>query len=280
MDEPQTEFGKKFNVKTISWILLVIFVVWLVAGLASNMYFDDPLRKNAFSDTFNALNALFSGFAFACLIFAVFMQREELSLQRKELILARNEAKATRLEIQGQKEQAILQNNTLSRQAFENTFFQLLMQHAGILSEMTISDMGKTQKGRQCFSIEFERIHQNYNNIQSSNQVSVENLLRTTCENLKPANQQQFGHYMRSLLTLYEFVDNGDISNKVLYANFISSQLSSPELSILMYTIIFDKNYSRLKALVEKYGVLKELTQSDVVERSVYLTMFEPSAFG
>jgi hypothetical protein len=264
------------------WLVVgVICLMWALSPyLVENFFAVDSVSPLNVSDVFAPVNALFSGLAFACFAYTVYMQRIELGLTREELRLQREETAATRLEIQGQKEQAILQNSTLSRQAFENTFFQLLTQHAGILSEMTVSEMGTLKKGRQCFIVGFERLVQNYNNIQSSNQIPIENLLKTTCENMKPAHQQQFGHYMRSLHALYEFVDNGDINNKVLYANFISSQLSSPELSILMYTIIFDKNYSRLKALVEKYGILKELTQFDVVERSVYLTMFEPSAFG
>ncbi len=41
------------------------------------------------------MNALFSGLAFAGLIYTVFLQREELALQRKELELTRQELQRT-----------------------------------------------------------------------------------------------------------------------------------------------------------------------------------------
>jgi hypothetical protein len=50
-------------------------------------------------DMFGAANALFSGLAFACLILALRMQREELSLQRQELKDTRDEfAKQTKIQ--------------------------------------------------------------------------------------------------------------------------------------------------------------------------------------
>lgn len=46
-----------------------------------------------FEGIFSAVNALFSGLAFATLIFTVFMQRQELALQRQELRDTREELK-------------------------------------------------------------------------------------------------------------------------------------------------------------------------------------------
>ena len=40
---------------------------------------------------FGVVNSLFSGLAFAGLIYTIILQRKELALQRKELILTRNE---------------------------------------------------------------------------------------------------------------------------------------------------------------------------------------------
>lgn len=44
---------------------------------------------------FEAANALFAGLAFACLIWAIFLQRDELGLQRRELRFQRRELKRT-----------------------------------------------------------------------------------------------------------------------------------------------------------------------------------------
>lgn len=51
--------------------------------------------RGAFGDMFGAINALFSGLAFAGIIFTILRQREELKLQRKELELTREELSRT-----------------------------------------------------------------------------------------------------------------------------------------------------------------------------------------
>ena len=54
---------------------------------------DSHFDKGTFGDMFGAVNALFSGLAFAGLIYTAMMQREELELQREELGLTRQEFK-------------------------------------------------------------------------------------------------------------------------------------------------------------------------------------------
>lgn len=84
---------------------------------------------------FGGVNALFSGFAFAGVIYAIFLQKSELSLQRREL-------QYTRQELKGQKEQLENQNKTLQKQNFEETFFQLLRLHNDIVNSI---DLVKTR---------------------------------------------------------------------------------------------------------------------------------------
>jgi hypothetical protein len=61
-----------------------------IAYAAYRLLPDWPTRGQ-FGDVFGAANALFSGLAFAGLIYTVLLQREELALQRKELELTRKE---------------------------------------------------------------------------------------------------------------------------------------------------------------------------------------------
>src|SRR6478609_2645720 len=76
---------------------------------ASNDFVGD---RGTFGDMFGAVNALFSGLAFGGIIWTILLQRNELILQREESRMARQEA--------------IDQNKTLSKQRFENTFFNML----------------------------------------------------------------------------------------------------------------------------------------------------------
>jgi hypothetical protein len=51
----------------------------------------DAAVRRQFGNMFGAINALFSAFAFAGLIFAILLQREDLALQREELVETREE---------------------------------------------------------------------------------------------------------------------------------------------------------------------------------------------
>lgn len=94
-------------------ILLSVGVVGLFAlswwWLATTI--NNPEKQGQFGDQFGAVNALFSGLAFAGLIFTIILQKKELALQREELT-------QTREELKGQKEQLEEQNKTLKIQRF------------------------------------------------------------------------------------------------------------------------------------------------------------------
>lgn len=72
-----------------------IALLW--AGVAAAIYFllPDWAARGQFGDIFGAVNALFSGLAFAGVIFAILLQREDLELQRQELSLTRQELART-----------------------------------------------------------------------------------------------------------------------------------------------------------------------------------------
>ncbi len=63
------------------------FIVFITAAYAFyNLYSEHGWDvKGQFGDTFGALNALFSGLAFAGVIYTILLQRKELKLTREEL---------------------------------------------------------------------------------------------------------------------------------------------------------------------------------------------------
>ncbi len=114
--------------KNIVWIMLggVIFLFLLNMGLT--WVDDDPTWRGTFGDQFGAVNALFSGLAFAGLIYTIILQRRDLELQRNDLKLQREELALTRKEMEEQTAEFEKQNETLRIQRFENTFFNMLSQ--------------------------------------------------------------------------------------------------------------------------------------------------------
>lgn len=76
-----------------SLIMLCALVISVQFGIALWVinYFTDWSTRGQFGDLFGVVNALFSGLAFAVLIYTMNLQRKELALQRQELALTREE---------------------------------------------------------------------------------------------------------------------------------------------------------------------------------------------
>jgi hypothetical protein len=73
-------------------ILFAAICVVLLWGFCWFLLGDKPNdERGTFGDMFGAVNALFSGFAFLGVTYAILLQRTELSLQREELSLTRQE---------------------------------------------------------------------------------------------------------------------------------------------------------------------------------------------
>lgn len=102
--------------KGLFWLMAGCFIAFDIVLFLTHLLSDKP---SEFGDSAGAVNGLFSAFAFAGVIYAIFLQRNELELQREEL-------KQTREELEGQKKEFEQQNETLRRQRFENTFFNML----------------------------------------------------------------------------------------------------------------------------------------------------------
>lgn len=76
-------------------LLLILFasvvVIQLIAGLSIYFAFDTFDERASFSSMFDAVNTLFSGLAFAGVIYAILIQTRQLDLQSRELQLQRSE---------------------------------------------------------------------------------------------------------------------------------------------------------------------------------------------
>ena len=89
--------------KTKTFILIIVAVIALWGcSFVILFFFEGWSTRGQFGDLFGSVNALFSGLAFAFLIYAILLQKDELSLQREELKLQREEMKASRKELKAQ----------------------------------------------------------------------------------------------------------------------------------------------------------------------------------
>jgi hypothetical protein len=99
---------EKTNSKIGIFIKLIVFVIllWIASAVCIIFFLDDWSNRGTFGDLFGAVNALFSGLAFAALIYTIILQREEIKQNREEIVLNRKElVKASKLQ---QKAQIVL----------------------------------------------------------------------------------------------------------------------------------------------------------------------------
>ena len=242
-------------------------------------------ERGTFGEMFGGVNALFSGFALAGIIFTILLQRKELSYQREEL-------KETRLEFK-------IQNKTLKIQRFENTFFNLLSLHHKIVDGIDhvikvkkddtpswVDEMSMkpteyvriTEKGRDVFKWWLEEFNQEYNNQKPKN-------FNEFYINFYPKVQTDFGHYFRNLYRIIKFVEGTcftpleevcenvksptlveltsfeRINNELRYSyiSMVRAQLSDFELLWLFYNCLSENGEEKFKPLIEKYCLFKNL---------------------
>ncbi|MDP2886948.1 MAG: putative phage abortive infection protein [Ignavibacteria bacterium] len=271
LSQPDQDIPKTPKSHLFLFILFAILVitVWYVFGW--------QIQDCRGRDMFQAVNSLFAGLAFAGLIYAILLQRNELSLQRTELAM-------TRRVLEGQEQQLIRQNQTLARQSLANTFFQLLRFHNDIVDAIDLRDPFEhavTTRGRDCFSVFYRtRLRDSYTEAckavpEATEQAKVERAYRQ----FFAANQANVGHYFRHLYHVFKFIKISEIEDKQFYANLVVAQLSSYELALLFYNGISPFGRERFKPLLEEYAVFENLDKAHIINKS-HLEYYEGRAYG
>lgn len=259
--------------------LAVVFIWWLSWDLIDNRFICSE-DKGAFGDQFGAVNALFSGLAFAGLIVTLLYQKEELKLQREELAQTRGELKAQREEFEEQ-------NKTLKRQRFENTFFNMLSLQQEIVANLsykwTLREkyfnfetqkidneiVEKIYNGRSVFEAIYKEV-----NVETQSGVKCRGGVRNIIESIGIVEYvnireiSRFDHYFRHLYRIYKFVDSSPLiedSERYDYACIIRSQLSDYELVMLFYNCLSSNGKEKFKPLIERYSVFNNLREGLLV---------------
>jgi len=81
---------------TVTVVGILVLALWGLTPIAVTSLYPDQMDKSGqFGDLFGTINALFSGLAFAGIIAAIWLQRQELQLQREELVSTRQELQRT-----------------------------------------------------------------------------------------------------------------------------------------------------------------------------------------
>jgi hypothetical protein len=249
------------------FLLLGLLVVAVWAGMGFWLL-DEPDR-GTFGDMFGAVNALFSGLAFAGVIVAILMQRSELELQRRELTL-------TREELRGQRE-------ALEKQNFESTFFQLLRLFNDLVAGITLPDANNPNlrvNGRACFENFHHSLMTAYRGVlREAGAIMVLDALNEAYRRFYVPRQGTLGHYFRTLYNIIKLVDRSQVAEKHLYTNLVRAQLSDFELILIFYNCLSARGRDNFKPLIEQYALLKALPREQLFDQN-HLEYYAAGAYG
>lgn len=266
--------------------------------------------RGAFGDKFGAINALFSGLAFAGLITTVLLQRRELSETREAF----------------EKQVANVQT-----ERFDSTFFQLIALHNDITAKL----WAVGQDGRKAFVAFNEQLKQSDEDFPAYLALSklerpdvrqivhlksipesfrakleeadvaniTESLVKLgtkSCDNYLDENVEMqkkkietaytkaalvhidsFSHYFRNLYHLLRFIKESELINsdeKRRYAKIIRSQLSEPELLALFYNSLCQIKLPGRETMELGYPKMGQLLHEfDILQNLSPRSIFHPA---
>lgn len=267
----QQEEDKQLQLKArhVICIFLLVAVAWVLTPIVVPLLSgSENGAPGQYGDMFGAVNALFSGFAFAGIIVALLYQKRELQLQRREL-------KATREELAGSKEQMKLQNENLSKQNFESTFFNMLKLHHEIVQTITY---GKVDPGRTALGHYYRNYQAHRYDYKLKETASLDDIASASISYFG-SNDSEIGHYLRNLLRIIRYIDEGQNSLKErrFYSSILMDQLSTDELLLLFYY-----GLRRLEAdergILERYSFFRNLSEATLAHKAD-VRFYDPNAF-
>lgn len=309
----------KSDAKNISPLIigLIVFVailgIWISGWILMDLFIkssDDAKQtheaaRGLFGDKFGAINALFSGFAFAGIVLTMVLQKAELSLQRSEIHQ---------------------QNSTLKQQRFENTLFQLLNLLSEITRTLRISGnegkeaisyfVSQIQNGSREFAafkalsqlnaLDLEELRKSkvvteslskklekseISNLNSALETSTDivdkflldqvefhrKLIDSAYMNAHERSLDGLSHYFRTLFHIYKFIDQSDLipsETKYNYGKIVRAQLSNDELIAILYNALardpdkqkgLEFGFPEMTNYVVKYKILKNINQRELI---------------
>ena len=215
---------------------------------------------------FGGITALFSGLAFAGLIYTMLMQKKELELQREDLSL-------TRAELEGQKIQLESQNKTMIDQIAVNTIFNLLRLQKDIKNNLKVAY--DTKVGVDLFKNWHTELLNKYQGVKRDNKEADDlETIRLAFDPLYNDKYRQFvSNYFSNIeMTLSYIVNTISKEHQHYYASLFKSQLTEIELCFVFYYGI-SKWGEKLKPLAEHISLFSELDNTELlnpIHRKLY----------
>lgn len=242
------------------FILIAIGITTICAGIGWGTY---CFNKDFFGDIFSAVTAWFSGLAFAGVIITILQQKADLELTKQELKT---------------------QNNTLKKQRFENTFFNLLTQHNRIIESIFFQEKGSSNREKifDAFRVAHGILIGQANNYAKENnivldqeystltEVETERILNLLVRPWYDQNPHNFHMYFQSLRRILKFVHRSELldgsKERIMYATLVKDQISYYEKAIILYSLWQPHPWLHgLTYYVKEYGILNGIEKESLI---------------
>jgi len=266
----------KIDWHLVKWAVAVVVGLWLALGV----FAWTRAEPGQFGDMFGAVNALFSGLAFAGIIVAIWTQSHELALQREQLALQRTELTLTREEMRGQKEQLAAQDRTMQKQAFESTFFALSRRFREMAESLQISDpaeaadSGTRAAGRAYWRIVFQELDWD-----GKFEAGDANKQLATYLLLYRAHESGLAPCFAMLAETIAFLERSDFGHDPTYARLLRAQLFPEETFLIALHGLSPDAPQSLKGQIERLGLLKLLPKHEEYPGIKVFAAYASSAF-
>lgn len=216
--------------------------------------------QGLFGDSYGMLNALFSGLAFVGLIWAIVLQKEELSLQREELAETRREFSR--------------QSAIFTTQSFESTFFKLLEQKTTERTNVQYGWAGSTHQGHMALKDarrglkEFRNTYARESGSDPRN-VDMAIPLQSFLGGDGGAFLPLLRLYKQTLLYIEKHSSSGHMSETVaswFYVDLYKKLLTQAELALFFYYVYYTEEGAELKDFIKRTNFFSGLNKDYLVE--------------
>lgn len=263
--------GNNNIVNIITWVFIIVLIgiiFYLIWRGSQNIYYSlfNSEKAGQIGDSAGLLNSLFSGLAFLGVIVTIILQSKEL--------------KQTITELKNQKEEFQIQNQTLKRQQFENTFFNMLKTQENIIYNLEYgygTDGNVNYKsGRRVFAVLYNKSLKHEFDIKRKRASTIEEIseIYYSIENL-----QMLDHYFRHMYRIIKFVDENSYLNdkeKSNYIDILRATLSQYEFALLFYNGLC---YDKMKIFIERYWLLDNL-RIELLYNKNDISFYNKNAYG
>ena len=194
-------------------------------------------------------------------------------------------------ELENQQEQFRLQQESSTRQSFENLFFQLLNLQSKVATEFRVV-LETDEAGAASFKPLYGRLKNAFTqkafaefqlaNKTKGNQPPLETQREFAIAQYlifyKPF-QAELGHYFRNLYHIFKFIKSSGFDHKEQrrYSSLARAQLSPYELTLLFYNCISPLG-DKFKLLIEEFGLLENL-EKELLLAPEHAEFYEAGAY-